>query len=446
MYKRQALNSLGLDVQDNNPILITLLLRKFDFSLRTRFESKRNNSHELPTPKEFIKFLEDECSHMENACLTQVPKPNFQRQPVNNVFKSTNVKNKNVTTLTVQTSKLECSYCKGEHLIFQCPNFLKLKPEQRFTYIKTSGLCINCLSDHTYQDCKCKSTCRQCNKRHNTLLHFTKKTVNSVCNDNGVMSQSTLPVAVSQTADSQTTLHSVQAMKNPSYNKYITLLGTTLVKLMSSNNNTVIARALIDSASSCSFINEDIANKLKIKREFSNQVCNVNGISGASVKTKGKTYIDLLTLDNKQICTSLPVLILDKITGELPSCTISPEIKEKLLHFKLADPTFDKKGPIQMLIGADILMQVIKPAKYSLGENMPYALDTEFGFIIIGKASIVSTDNYDHCDSNITTLFKVHEDPLHKLMTQFWQVEQPPEVDHFTPDEVECENHFQKTL
>ena len=34
-----ALNSLGSDVQDNNPILITLLLRKFDFSLRTRFES-----------------------------------------------------------------------------------------------------------------------------------------------------------------------------------------------------------------------------------------------------------------------------------------------------------------------------------------------------------------------------------------------------------------------
>lgn len=439
-----ALNSLGINVQEDNPILITLLLRKFDLSLRTRFETKRNNSHDLPTPKEFIEFLENECSHMENACLTQSSKIVSQKQPMNSTFKSASTRNKNVT-LTVQADTSECSYCKGDHLIYQCSNFLKIKPEQRFIHIKTSGLCINCLRGHRYKDCKSNSTCKQCNKRHNTLLHFKQNSSNS--GNTGNCSMTTQPVTSQHTATSADTipLHSVHTMNTPSQNKFITLLGTTLVKLIAPNNNTIIARALIDCASSCSFINEDIASKLKIKREFSNQSCNVNGISCTSVKTKGKTYVDLLTLNNKEVYKSLPVFILDKITGEMPYCDITPEIKERLLHFKLADPNFDKKGPIQMLIGADILMQIIKPAKYSLGENMPYALDTEFGFIIIGKASIICTNSYEHCDSNVTTLFTVHEDPLHKLITQFWQVEQPPDVQHLTPDIVECENHFQET-
>lgn len=64
-----ALSSLDINVMENNPVLTTLILRKFDVRLRTRFEAKRNNKLYLPIEK-FIQFLEDECLFTENVHLT----------------------------------------------------------------------------------------------------------------------------------------------------------------------------------------------------------------------------------------------------------------------------------------------------------------------------------------------------------------------------------------
>lgn len=448
-----ALISLNINIENDNPVLVTLLMRKFSIQLRTTFETKRVDAQTLPSPKEFIQFLSNECSFIENASLAQLNSPNtsFQRQTVISVPKQTyNSRHKNVTMTVQNVHNNQCSYCKGEHFIFRCVKFSKLKPIQRFNFTKSQGLCTNCLSSsHKLKECTSERTCKFCNKSHNSLLHFDSNY--SLAQSKTTADSTQKQVSVNLSSDNKpladnAPLHSAHTVNTDNRNNLTTtILGTVLVKVVTPNNNSIVARALLDSASSCSFINEDLANKLKLKRSFSKQSCQVNGISSASVKTKGATSVGLFTLGNELVTNCLPVLILDRITGDLPSCLISSEVKNSLVNFKLADPHFSERGPIQMLLGADIFMQIIKPTKVSLGDNMPYAMDTMFGFVILGKAPIEVGENHDSCVNNLTTFLTIHEDPLHELMTRFWQVEEPPKVQSLTDDELKCETHFLET-
>ncbi|GFT31415.1 DUF1758 domain-containing protein [Trichonephila clavipes] len=58
--------------------------------------------------------------------------------------------------------------------------------------------------------------------------------------------------------------------------------------------------------------------------------------------------------------------------------------------FPLADPTFYKSGPIDVLLGVDLTLPVLKGQMLSLGEDKPFAIRSELGWIIVGKFDSVS--------------------------------------------------------
>lgn len=465
-----ALSSLNINLHEDNPVLITLLLRKFDTQLRTRFETKRENSQELPTPKEFIEFLENECSYMENAHL--IHSQNLRQNvphPINAKPKSGFPRIKNVSLTTQNTTNtVVCSFCNQSHVVYSCQEFLKLTPSERFNFVKANHLCVNCLGTHKHSDCSSKSTCRTCNKRHHTFLHLNTAKANNHIQSNGKQTvghnrdkvpgstskeskpASGLPPHTHQesvSADTNNEPHSVQqsvCTVNSNNALFTTLLGTTLVKLSSSEGTAIVVRALVDSASTCTFINTDVVNKLQLNLKHTKHTSQVNGISATPVNTKGVTNVNVSTLGNKQISNNHPVLVLSTITSDMPSAHINDSVIKGLSNFKLADPNFYKRGPIQMLIGADLFMQIMKPSKYSLGENMPYALDTEFGFIVIGKTPVVS-DLEKTVIVNHTILHCLQDDNLDKLISNFWTLEQPPEPSKLSEADIQCEKHFAET-
>lgn len=451
-----ALTSLDINVHDDNPVLMTLLLRKFDVNIRTKFESKRRQSNDLPTPDEFIKFLEGECCNMENAFLIN---NNSTRSSSHTVATSATkvptvrTKYKNVA-LTAHNASNCCIYCNHDHVVYSCSQFSKLTPNERLSFIKANNYCVNCLGSHKFKECTSKNTCRRCNKKHHTFLHLnntpqspnipnkfspSSRVKSAGPGGNGDQGD---PPDHPPTADivHQQSVHTV----NVNNDHFTTVLGTALLKLETDDNRSTVVRALVDSASSCSFINSDIVNQLQLKRQFCKTSSQVNGISSTSVKTKGLTHVNISACNNEEISLRHPVLILDRITSDMPTAIISPQVKSSLANFKLADPKFDQRGPIQMLIGADLFMKIIKGSKYCLGENMPYALDTVLGYVIIGKAP-VTDNNHANPMSNCTTLFCLQEDPLHQLMSSFWDSEQPPDSLKITDDEIACEKHFADT-
>ena len=78
----------------------------------------------------------------------------------------TNLKTSSLTS-SLNTGK--CFLCAGSHLLFVCEKLLALSIADRIKEVKRLKLCINCLrNDHYVKACK-RSSCRECNGRHNTL-------------------------------------------------------------------------------------------------------------------------------------------------------------------------------------------------------------------------------------------------------------------------------------
>lgn len=488
-----ALSSIGVDIIENNPVLLTILLRKFSVTLKTRFETRRIDNSSMPSPKEFIDFLEDECSYMENANLSQSStsfKANTNK-PINSLNQQS-LKNKNYQgkSVTFSVQHNSCNFCNEDHFIYQCIKFKELNCSERFDFIKNNRLCTNCLSSHhSCNDCPSKFTCKVCGKKHHTLLHRNESSSKQNLNAKGSAktfhcgnTANRLSMHKETQPPGQTSLRTTDHVNDPSFKDHShcrlpeafhsetqtsdenkttdvrvstltsdishsnTLLGTTLVKLISSNGHSIIARALVDSASNRTLISEDLAQKLCLKRQFSKYTSEISGISSTSVRTKGSAQITIFTLNDKLVYKDLSVLILNRISNDLPSSKITSSIREKLVNFRLADPSFDKPSPIQMIIGADLFMDIIRPTKHSLGENMPYALETIFGFVIIGRIPPSVQESTLAGESHFSTFLSINEEnSLHKLMSNFWQLEQSPEASKLTPGDLACEAHFNET-
>ena len=65
--------------------------------------------------------------------------------------------------------------CNEKHYLSKCPIFLKLEPRQRADKIISLKRCLNCLNpNHKSKECKSKSNCSKCNRRHNSALCYAK--------------------------------------------------------------------------------------------------------------------------------------------------------------------------------------------------------------------------------------------------------------------------------
>lgn len=69
----------------------------------------------------------------------------------------------------------------------------------------------------------------------------------------------------------------------------------------------------------------------------------------------------------------------------VPRTEIHPEVKFKNRDFLLAYPTFDKGRPIGILIGCELFAKVFTGNNISLGHNLPDAVGTVLGYVIMDK-------------------------------------------------------------
>jgi hypothetical protein len=68
--------------------------------------------------------------------------------------------------------------CADNHLMKNCPRFLKLNEEARQRHLEKKGRCILCFKDtHTIKECPHvgKRHCQKCKKDHHTLLHRVQR-------------------------------------------------------------------------------------------------------------------------------------------------------------------------------------------------------------------------------------------------------------------------------
>ena len=165
-----ALQALSLNVPVQDLMLIHLMSATLDLETQREWELITASRTDTPTTAELVTFLESRCRALELLQTTQslkvVPVTSRSSQSIGNkVSKSYS----NVAT------QLQCSFCNGSHRLFKCDKFIKMQPRQRLNYVKQSGLCFNCLQQFTRNHTCSKQLCRQCHKRHHTLLHIDRQ-------------------------------------------------------------------------------------------------------------------------------------------------------------------------------------------------------------------------------------------------------------------------------
>lgn len=446
----ESLKALNHDVTLNNPLLSAHLLRKLDNKTVQKLEQYRESRpneeptepHSLPEVMEIIKFLNLECAHIEDANLhtassdikVKHPHNTMSSKPKGDSYKRavTMLSTASNSTKSQSTVEPSCFCChKPDHKIYTCLMFKDKSPNDRYQIVKDNKRCVSCLGTHSVKDCRSKASCVTCHKKHHSLLHFNNKS-----QENATFSQANV-------LPSNTTASFTCAPQGKSVNQNSTvLLGTVLVKLTASNGCSYVFRALLDSGSMTDFISERAAQLMGTRRHPSNLT--VMGLSPTSLHTKGSLNLDVHTLSGQSIAKQHLFHILDKISIDLPRIELSPEVLKLVKPYPLADPTFNQPGPIDILLGNALFPYVLTNERHSLGLNMPIALGTLFGFIIVGSAPCSSSAS--RVSYNVAvSLLSIADIDLHSSLQRFWTQEEIPPCSKKTTEEIDCDNLFDKT-
>jgi hypothetical protein len=101
----------------------------------------------------------------------------------------------------------------------------------------------------------------------------------------------------------------------------------------------------------------------------------------------------------------------------------------------LADPNFNRPGPIDMLLGADAYNVIVLEATRMVTRTLCLR-DTLFGWIVSGSTMALSAQT--EAQSNHVLLDDA-------TLRRFWEIEEIPTQKHHTREEIECEEHFERT-
>ena len=97
------------------------------------------------------------------------------------VSSATPMKSRQINQTTPTSTQLPpCSICMGNHPVAKCIKLSSASLDEKYDIVWSKRLCFRCLKPaHLSRDCQSRSNCRDCNKRHHTLLHgvnLTNKT------------------------------------------------------------------------------------------------------------------------------------------------------------------------------------------------------------------------------------------------------------------------------
>lgn len=163
----QSSKYLDRPVQHWDDWLVYSVTQRLDLDSRRAWELKLGDATDYPTFEQLNKFLESRIRALE----TIVPRQfNIEQRGKKEMRKSTHpIQAHNGT----QSSSDKCTLCRGNNFLAHCYVFKNKYAQQRLGLIKKFKRCTNCFSArHKRKDCKNSFSCRVCQKRHHTLLHF----------------------------------------------------------------------------------------------------------------------------------------------------------------------------------------------------------------------------------------------------------------------------------
>ncbi|XP_070526964.1 uncharacterized protein [Cardiocondyla obscurior] len=351
------------------------------------------------------------------------------------------------TVMSTTTQEGRCYLCQGDHLMYICKKFLAMLTERRIEELKKLRLCLNCFrSDHFVKNCRAGS-CRECGKRHNTLLCHKHD------RDSDAAARTEAREALSGSAKSSAVLCSIKGTwagasesGKPSRAGALrrqVLMVTTIVIVKSCGQDRVI-RVLLDSASEVNFISKAASKFLGVRLEntselisgLNNMNCDVNRGCRLSMKSRISEFeIDVYCL------------VVPKITNFLPSTTVGASVLTIPEHIQLADPHFKEPGKIDALIGGELFMKLLETRNIDLGDDLPVFQNTKFGWVVSGPVpSHAAVRAVESRVVNTYMCLATTNASLEKTLQEFWRIEEYADnTEKLLHGEQKCEIKYATT-
>lgn len=410
-----SIEQLGQNTDNWDPLLIFWLSNKLD-SVSSIEWDRETKDKDLPTIDQFLTFLQRRANFIDTQEAKVNLNINCQENRNNKIINQFKQKRTGNIKSLISTNSTTCSYCKGEHAIYACEEFLNLSVPQKRDFVRKANLCFNCLRPgHSTKRCKL-GPCRECKSWHNTLLHESLK-------NNKVSPTS------NESINAATSLNS--SVMAPIAEQI--LLSTVHILISNQFNTFHKVRALLDCGSQTSFITESLVKRLNL--DIQNTDLSVFGISNNISKINKRCKVLVKSINNK-FEINCNCYILDVITGAIPSATINIHNWKIPNNLKLADANFFEPGQVDMLLGADIFWSVLGTEKIQLGKNLPILYNTSFGWVVSGAIGGAE-------QKKASCHLSLNQDLLNAI-SKFWEIEDF-DTKKLAPDEQLCEDNFIQT-
>lgn len=376
--------NMGFDTDACSIFLNNLIIEKLDRDTQRRFEQQLTDPKRVPEFNELLRFIDEQADTMES-----IQEPQISNKQFNKKF------NRN------DNSNEKCFVCNKEHgSVTKCDMFMKLDPKDRLEKVKAAKVCRMCFAKHHTDSCVSKFTCKKCSSRHSSLIHVETKNKSIVAN-----------AAISELKQ--------------------VFLATALMKCKASNGDYIVLRAMFDQGSQGTFITEEAAQLLKLKRIKIN--AEVDGFAETkSTKSTSMIKIEVESMTNANFKTNIETLVVKKITKPLPQEPVNIDSWEHLKNIELADPKFNIPAKVDISIGSDSFGEFVLSGLIRGESNTPYAQLTSLGWIVMGKSN-QSTNHIVSCITNVQ---------LEAQLKRFWEIESLNGENTSNSDDNNCEQFF----
>ena len=133
----------------------------------------------------------------------------------------------------------------------------------------------------------------------------------------------------------------------------------------------------------------------------------------------------------------MTAVVVPRVTCDLPLHPISFDLKWRHLQgIPLADPDFGLPRRIDILLGVDIFVEVLRQGRRTGAPGSPSAFETEFGWVLSRKLHVYASS---HSIASHHVSVATGDD----LLRKFWELEDcPKDQSYLTPDKRLVVQHF----
>ncbi|XP_043064077.1 uncharacterized protein LOC122320066 [Drosophila ficusphila] len=335
---------------------------------------------------------------------------------------------------------LSSHHCNGGHILRRCSAFLAMDAWRRKEIVGRAKLCINCLSKaHALPRCTSNKGCQICGQRHHTLLHLPSATQPAIASQAPSAPTSSLQPRSSVANNGEQSQREVGSeyrcftSSSPSNRVGNVLLATARITVQNPDNGLqAVITALIDQGSEATIVSEHVVQSLHLRRTMART--SIVGVGqGVGSRSKNMDNFKVLSTNNHFSLDVSSAYVLDTVTSLLPCSSFSPQRWTHIQGLPLAD----RAKRIDLILGVDLIAQIMLPGTRIGSPTEPIAQQTQLGWILSGQAAGATSSTQIRCHHVVSE--------AESLLKGFFEVETVPERTARTEEDRWCESFFQRT-